>query len=1034
MGTRNEWKPWFVPKEWTPTSKKVECKFCALELVYRKDRMVAHLGYKKNDGKMRGVALCQRQGPIVKSLFSRCGGSWPPIPDDFVDEYVEDGGEDLVGSQQQASCGALSNANGSQTAPPSPAPSEARGLVSETTPEPHRRSQRQMGLKEGLQNSTKRDLDTKWSQAFYEANIPISIVRHPAFIQAVKATAEARIMYKPPSYHAMRKSLLDDARFNTQKIVELKTKSSIHKYGCTICSDGWENVVHRPLMNVMQICPAGDVFLGSIDTTGSTKDAAYVATEVKRYIVGVDPAKVVQVCFDNAAAMKTAASNISREWPHIYWQGCAAHCLNLLLKDWGKQRWAKDVVDKAKDIVKYIRAHQCPTAVFLTYSPNLGLKMPGSTRFATNFLMIDRLVKVRHALEQTVIHPDWTAYVNKLNRGGDDRRRSAMEARQIKTTVNDDNFWTSCDNYRHMSEEVLRALRVFDGVEPAMGKAWLTMKNLEKHVLSLRNPPFNLAHNLATLAEEDFYSRWRMMTTDLHHAGAILNPYLLDDNVVHEDAAVKSGFLDAMRRLTTGMDGHYGRVVAEFQAFKERRGAFANMPLAMEANIPPHEWWDLVGEGGTHLAPLAKRILAQVCSSSSCERNWSSYSFVHNKTRNRLSSARAENLVYIYTNSRLARERVDRDSAAWYLINMMSEDSDYSADEDINGDPPAGPGGDSSGHSDNESDGGHDGGNLGLDNHNDPFAFDGLDAEDDGDLHMWANIAGREFLSTTHVRPATPTTTIPDVTVDIQPVVHEDVVAEPHVDEAIEAAPNRMDMDEVPPHVSPIHPPADVVPTPMVPTTYEQPTQTTPPFSEPHGEGTSNVVLNHSPLRGLGQCPAIHQAPDSDSDDTLAQHIARRAPTIPRMGSRLVGATIGMRAPCPTPARPPPNIALTTFGRTTRGQKRKRQRDVREWRTAGPIPLARPQTDGIMDATGSRPMVSIRMPRAGTRLSRNPGPAIDGHESDARTDDNASTDDESGVGEAPDDSDYQAPPPRVAVGGPRRTRNSIPQDNDNAPS
>jgi hypothetical protein len=53
-----------------------------------------------------------------------------------------------------------------------------------------------------------------------------------------------------------------------------------------------------------------------------------------------------------------------------------------------------------------------------------------------------------------------------------------------------------------------------------------------------------------------------------------------------------------MRRLTTCIDGHYGRVVAEFQAFKGRRGAFANMPLAMEANIPPHEWWDLVGEGG----------------------------------------------------------------------------------------------------------------------------------------------------------------------------------------------------------------------------------------------------------------------------------------------------------------------------------------------------------------------------------------------------------------------------------------------------
>ena len=58
------------------------------------------------------------------------------------------------------------------------------------------------------------------------------------------------------------------------------------------------------------------------------------------------------------------------------------------------------------------------------------------------------------------------------------------------------------------------------------------------------------------------------------------------------------------------------------------------MSLAMKANIPPHEWWDLVGEGGIHLAPLAKSILAHVYSSSSCKKNWSSYTFVHNKTTN----------------------------------------------------------------------------------------------------------------------------------------------------------------------------------------------------------------------------------------------------------------------------------------------------------------------------------------------------------------------------------------------------------------
>ena len=101
----------------------------------------------------------------------------------------------------------------------------------------------------------------------------------------------------------------------------------------------------------------------------------------------------------------------------------------------------------------------------------------------------------------------------------------------------------------------------------------------------------------------------------------MLNLYLLDDLSIHDDANIKFEFLDVMRRLTTYIDGQYNWVVAKFQAFKEHKGVFANMPLAMEGNIQPHKWWDFVSEGGTHLVPLAKRVLALIWSSLSCERN-----------------------------------------------------------------------------------------------------------------------------------------------------------------------------------------------------------------------------------------------------------------------------------------------------------------------------------------------------------------------------------------------------------------------------
>jgi hypothetical protein len=92
-----------------------------------------------------------------------------------------------------------------------------------------------------------------------------------------------------------------------------------------------------------------------------------------------------------------------------------------------------------------------------------------------------------------------------------------------------------------------------------------------------------------------------------------------------------------------------------------------------------HVWWFTSGSVGKLLPRIARRILAQVVSSSSCERNWSSYSFVHSKMRNRLLSSRAEDLVYVYTNLRVLNQNVpfiDESATKWYRQTVVSEDSD----------------------------------------------------------------------------------------------------------------------------------------------------------------------------------------------------------------------------------------------------------------------------------------------------------------------------------------------------------------------
>jgi hypothetical protein len=133
------------------------------------------------------------------------------------------------------------------------------------------------------------------------------------------------------------------------------------------------------------------------------KDAVYIADVIKRYLIEVGPENVVQVCTDNASVMRKAVSIVQQQWPHLYFQGCMAHALNLLLQDWGLSQWASSVVEDTQKIVRFIRARHVPLALFCKHAAihakGLSLLSPGATRFVTNFFMVARVLDVKEALK-----------------------------------------------------------------------------------------------------------------------------------------------------------------------------------------------------------------------------------------------------------------------------------------------------------------------------------------------------------------------------------------------------------------------------------------------------------------------------------------------------------------------------------------------------------------------------------------------------------------------------------------------------------
>ncbi|CAL8465875.1 g5411 [Coccomyxa elongata] len=92
--------------------------------------------------------------------------------------------------------------------------------------------------------------------------------------------------------------------------------------------------------------------------------------------------------------------------------------------------------------------------------------------------------------------------------------------------------------------------------------------------------------------------------------------------------------------------------------------------------IPTYQFWNQ-----EVLARIAQRVTALVSSAGACERNWSTYDFIHSKKRNRLHPDRANDLVFVFTNSRLIQEFKEPERFAEWVQEIESDDENMDEEE-----------------------------------------------------------------------------------------------------------------------------------------------------------------------------------------------------------------------------------------------------------------------------------------------------------------------------------------------------------------
>ncbi|KAJ9697346.1 hypothetical protein PVL29_009243 [Vitis rotundifolia] len=450
----------------------------------------------------------------------------------------------------------------------------------------------------------------------YESVAPAKAKSHH-FKNMIIGAQQAGMGIEPPSPFDIKNKYLEMEYKDMEAYVN-QQREKWKTYGCTIMSDGWTGPTKLSIINFMVYSKGSTVFLKSVDASNYIKDHKYIYDLLKTVIKEVGKENVVQIVTDNGSAFMKAGKQLMKKY-NLYWTPCAAHCIDLIFEDIGKRPSVIEVINNARKITNFIYNHGWLLAQMRMYCGG-DIVRPGATRFATNYIALDSLLKKRADLKKLFM--------------------------KLEQLLFDHAYWDRMTNIVSLYEPLYVVLRLMDSeVVPTMPFVYELM-----HVMK---------ENLTRQGAGDWIfriiqDRWeKTLKHPLHAAAYFLNPRFQYRRGVGSDPELLQVVHDVFAKLdpTTESVGQFGNELVLFRDAK--RGFGDRAAIAARSTMVPAEWWFMYGNQTPTLRKLAIKVLSQTASSTACERNWSTFALIHTKQRNRLAYSRLEQLVFCYYNMRL---------------------------------------------------------------------------------------------------------------------------------------------------------------------------------------------------------------------------------------------------------------------------------------------------------------------------------------------------------------------------------------------
>ncbi|XP_004299161.1 PREDICTED: uncharacterized protein LOC101293587 [Fragaria vesca subsp. vesca] len=527
-------------------------------------------------------------------------------------------------------------------------------------------------LEKSFNNGAREQLDGEIARMFYTGGLSFNLAKNPHYIRAFnRACAYPIAGYRPPNYNALRTTLLEKERNHIERLLE-PIKLTWKQKGVSVCSDGWSDTQRRPLINVMAACESGPMFLRAENCEGESKDKHFISDLLIESILEIGPTHVVQVITDNASNCKAAGAIINARFPHIFWTPCVVHTLNLALKNicapssiptkraaYDECHWISEIADDVYFVKNFIMNHGMRLAMFNQHS-ELKMLSVAETRFASAVVMLKRFKKIKQSLQRMMISDEWDTYKD------DD----VGKARAVSDYILSNEWWRKIDYIISFTLPIYTMLRRCDTDKPCLHKVyewWDTMFEEVKVAIYINeckeyeeeSPFYNVVYSI-------LLSRWTKSSTPLHCMAHSLNPRYYSTEYLsgapnrtppHQDSEIAKERKECLKKYYANED-QMRLVNEEFASFSACLDEFANSDsMSDRGKMDPMKWWIVHGSTTPNLQKIALKLLGQPCSSSCCERNWSTYTFIHSLRRNRITPQRAEDLVFVHNNLRLLSTR-----------------------------------------------------------------------------------------------------------------------------------------------------------------------------------------------------------------------------------------------------------------------------------------------------------------------------------------------------------------------------------------